>query len=183
MFAINILGENTGRAGDGVASGASALIDDKPDPSVGRTPKWRRHRQRQQDEIRQGKSQSKEAHRRWQQHAGRQTSTDDTGDVQYMSGHLVVSRVTDHSAELLCTDDNSAGPDFVSVVEGLYCDMTEKVLDPLCSASTNGTTCFDTTTNSLLQAAALNTRYASGNSFFASSRAMSKAYSKVIQWD
>ena len=183
VFAANIQGVNTGSEGDGVASGASALIDGKPDVSAEITPRWRRGGQRRQNKAREGASQRNSTDRSWQQHTARQTATDDTGDLPYMGGHLVISSMTYHSAELLCTDENSAGPDFVSVVEGLYCDMAEKVLYPLCSASTNGTACFDRNTNSMCQAAILNTRSADGNLVFASSGAMSKSYSNVIQWD
>ncbi|KAL8865488.1 MAG: hypothetical protein Q9174_006859 [Haloplaca sp. 1 TL-2023] len=37
-----------------------------------------------------------------------------------------------HSAKELCEHDTSAGPDFVSMKEGLFCDMSEKKLWPLC---------------------------------------------------
>ncbi|KAG4442844.1 hypothetical protein IFR05_001640 [Cadophora sp. M221] len=55
---------------------------------------------------------------------------------------LVISHLGDHSATELCKMSNSWGPDFVSVVEGLYCDMCERELWQLCSATTTSE-CFD----------------------------------------
>ncbi|KAK0100735.1 hypothetical protein ONS95_007185 [Cadophora gregata] len=55
---------------------------------------------------------------------------------------LVISHFGDHSATEVCQMSNSWGPDFVSLVEGLYCDMCERELWQLCSVSTTSE-CFD----------------------------------------
>ncbi|KAK4697493.1 hypothetical protein P7C71_g599, partial [Lecanoromycetidae sp. Uapishka_2] len=56
--------------------------------------------------------------------------------------HLVISGNPLHSAKETCEHPNSYGPDFVSTVEGVYCDMSVKEWWPLCSnAITTG--CFD----------------------------------------
>ncbi|KAK7977803.1 hypothetical protein PG988_005293 [Apiospora saccharicola] len=64
-------------------------------------------------------------------------------------GKLVTSPKTAHSARELCESNNSLGPDFVSFHENLFCDMSEKELWPLCSA-TVASGCFDTKTNTML---------------------------------
>lgn len=61
---------------------------------------------------------------------------------QPMHDQLVVSNITWHSAKELCESETSAGPDFVSTVEGLFCSMSDKVLWPLCSNSVRDH-CFD----------------------------------------
>ncbi|KAL8797104.1 MAG: hypothetical protein Q9195_000571 [Heterodermia aff. obscurata] len=45
---------------------------------------------------------------------------------------LVVSDIQAHSAKDLCDHSRSRGPDFVSRVENIYCDMTAKRSYPLC---------------------------------------------------
>ncbi|KAL8928980.1 MAG: hypothetical protein Q9208_001423 [Pyrenodesmia sp. 3 TL-2023] len=49
---------------------------------------------------------------------------------------LVVSEYEGQSAQELCDSDKSRGPDFVSMAEGKYCDMSEKKTYQLCSGST-----------------------------------------------
>lgn len=61
---------------------------------------------------------------------------------QPLADQLVVSDIACHSAKEVCESDTSAGPDFVSTVEGLFCDMSEKILWPLCSESLTDS-CFD----------------------------------------
>lgn len=61
---------------------------------------------------------------------------------QPLRDQLVVSDVSSHSARELCESRTSAGPDFVSVSEGLFCDMAGKVLWPLCSEEVTAA-CFD----------------------------------------
>ncbi|KAL1626478.1 hypothetical protein SLS56_006789 [Neofusicoccum ribis] len=63
-------------------------------------------------------------------------------------GKLIASRKTAHSARDLCLSDNSMGPDFVSFHEGLFCDMSEKELWPLCTTEAQ-TGCFDTAANTM----------------------------------
>jgi hypothetical protein len=64
------------------------------------------------------------------------------GIKNIMSDQLTVSHETTHSAKELCTDSNSLGPDFVSIEEGLFCDMETAKLWPLCTATTTFE-CFD----------------------------------------
>lgn len=45
---------------------------------------------------------------------------------------LITSRNPQQSARELCEDSNSAGPDFISLHEGLFCDMVTRELKPLC---------------------------------------------------
>lgn len=64
--------------------------------------------------------------------------------IQPLHDRLVVSNVTcpTHSARLLCESQTSAGPDFVSLPEGLFCDMADKILWPLCEYA-GQESCFD----------------------------------------
>lgn len=56
--------------------------------------------------------------------------------------HLVISNIPGHSAIELCEHPNSLGPDFVSTVEKIFCDMETEKWWPLCDAiHVNG--CFD----------------------------------------
>ncbi|RDL36634.1 Uncharacterized protein BP5553_05986 [Venustampulla echinocandica] len=64
-------------------------------------------------------------------------------------GQLITSGNPAHSAMELCNSGNSVGPDFVSHHEGLFCDMSEKELWPLCSTVIK-TGCFDTTNNTMI---------------------------------
>ncbi|MCJ1257713.1 hypothetical protein MMC24_005539 [Lignoscripta atroalba] len=48
-------------------------------------------------------------------------------------GHLIMSDHVGQSAKELCEHDHSAGPDFVSFDENLFCDMSEKTTWPLCT--------------------------------------------------
>lgn len=60
----------------------------------------------------------------------------------YCVDQLRISHHAEHSARELCGMNRSWGPDFVSVVEGLYCDMCERDLYPLCTYE-HQTECFD----------------------------------------
>ena len=53
---------------------------------------------------------------------------------------LVISPHTTHSAIEVCESDSSWGPDFVSLAEGIFCDMCERKVYPLCSGGGNLTT-------------------------------------------
>lgn len=67
-------------------------------------------------------------------------------NARIMSDDLNISPHPYHSARELCEDPFSEGPDFVSLAEGLYCDMStldnRKQLYPLCSEAAS-TDCFD----------------------------------------
>ncbi|RMZ84980.1 hypothetical protein DV738_g188, partial [Chaetothyriales sp. CBS 135597] len=55
---------------------------------------------------------------------------------------LVISNIAQHSAIELCNSISSLGPDFVSIPEGMFCDMSEKRLWPVC-ADSSSPYCFD----------------------------------------
>jgi hypothetical protein len=57
-------------------------------------------------------------------------------------GHLVISDFETHSAKEVCESDTSVGFDFISTVEGVFCDMDTKEWWYLCSANIT-TWCFD----------------------------------------
>lgn len=60
-----------------------------------------------------------------------------------MEDRIVVSNVTQHSAEELCSSETSWGPDFIGS-DGYFCDMSSKTLTPLCSKqNVNGCINFD----------------------------------------
>lgn len=56
---------------------------------------------------------------------------------------LVTSPRESQTATELCEAPNSSGPDFVSLMEGLYCDMTTRELLPICSLTGLSENCFD----------------------------------------
>lgn len=51
---------------------------------------------------------------------------------------LVKSSIPNQSAVELCESATSFGPDFVNVVEGMYCDMSTKTALPLCPENLSG---------------------------------------------
>ncbi|KAK0129349.1 hypothetical protein ONS95_001277 [Cadophora gregata] len=61
---------------------------------------------------------------------------------------LISSRYPEHSAKHLCSSATSWGTDVVSETEGLFCDMDQKQLWPLCERKSQ-MSCFDTKTNVL----------------------------------
>lgn len=63
-------------------------------------------------------------------------------------GRLITSPSLAHSAKELCESDKSLGPDFVSFHEGLFCDMSEKELWPLCETEDH-TGCFDASAHTM----------------------------------
>ncbi|PVI02635.1 hypothetical protein DM02DRAFT_701093 [Periconia macrospinosa] len=60
---------------------------------------------------------------------------------------LVISSRSEHNATALCEKSHSYGPDFVSLEEGIYCNMETRETLPLCSSSIMGD-CFDVDTHS-----------------------------------
>lgn len=104
-----------------------------------------------------------------------------------MQNQLIVSSIDSHTATSLCQSDTSSGPDFVSTIEGLYCDMSEKQLYQLCSNGTITDNCFDMTTNTILAASG---NVSSGNwtmtgahTAIAGSALPQKSYAQVLNWD
>jgi hypothetical protein len=83
---------------------------------------------------------------------------------------LVVSSYPSHTATELCQSDTSRGPDFISVAEGLFCDMETRQVLQLCADGVN-TSCV----------------HMPGNSTMALVRrdgfATEKSYSAVVRWD
>lgn len=55
---------------------------------------------------------------------------------------LVISYHHEHSAQEVCEMSTSWGPDFVSMAEGLYCDMCEREIWKICDEETSSN-CFD----------------------------------------
>jgi hypothetical protein len=66
-----------------------------------------------------------------------------------MENTVVHSTSPAHNAEELCNSEGSVSPDFISYTEGKLCDMTTKLLWPLCSDQTT-IGCFDANLNRLL---------------------------------
>ena len=58
------------------------------------------------------------------------------------ANRLVVSKIVGHSAIELCNSITSLGPDLVSMMEGMFCDMSEKQLWPVC-VEDDESYCFD----------------------------------------
>jgi len=62
--------------------------------------------------------------------------------INLLGHRLIISGAPSHSAAELCGSKTSKGPDFVSYFEGMFCDMGEKEVWPLCTKTlTSG--CFD----------------------------------------
>ena len=66
--------------------------------------------------------------------------------------HLIASHMSHHSAIKLCEDDLSHGPDFVSLVENVFCDMALKEYYPLCERKSDKVDCYDFETHNLMTA-------------------------------
>lgn len=90
-------------------------------------------------------------------------------------GQLIKSGAYYHSAKELCDSATSYGPDFVSIIEGLYCDMGQKKTWPLCQTATQNT-CFDNTANKMRLGAGNNRRDSKGVVL------PRKVYNNVEQW-
>ena len=95
---------------------------------------------------------------------------------------LTISHLSEHTATVVCQSETSWGPDFVSVAEGLYCDMCEKMLWNLCTGP-GATYCFDLVARELRFSGDLKTRDldegSTGEEELASLR---KRYAKVDEW-
>ena len=61
---------------------------------------------------------------------------------QESAERLMISSSHHHSAVELCESPTSRGSDFVSMIEGMFCDMETKTLYSLCGGNVN-TECFD----------------------------------------
>jgi hypothetical protein len=58
-----------------------------------------------------------------------------------LDSRLVISSDPSHNATILCESEISRGPDLVSLVEGVYCNMETSETLPLCTGRTT-TNCF-----------------------------------------
>ena len=95
---------------------------------------------------------------------------------------LTISHLSDHTATVVCQSETSWGPDFVSVAEGLYCDMCEKMLWNLC-AGPGATYCFDLVTRELRFSGRLETRdLDEGSTGEEELAGLRKRYAKVDEW-
>ena len=70
-------------------------------------------------------------------HAVPSSNVAQTQKVVFMSSNgtqaqLVVSDIQTHSATMLCNHPQSRGPDFISSMENVFCDMSAKMFYPLC---------------------------------------------------
>lgn len=68
------------------------------------------------------------------------TSTKRISLADKFSDILVISEHEEHQAGLLCNSSTSFGPDFVNPRQKRFCDMTNKVLHPVCEDTDNNTT-------------------------------------------
>ncbi|WAO93118.1 Hypothetical protein NCS54_01065200 [Fusarium falciforme] len=63
---------------------------------------------------------------------------------RYTSGtRVVVTKEAGYNTTELCTSETSWDPDFVSLDEGLYCDMDSRELWPVCDEDKDAVPCFD----------------------------------------
>ena len=91
-------------------------------------------------------------------------------------GALVKSTMDGQSAKELCKSESSMGPDFVSIKEKRFCDMTRKKSWPLCDDETTHS-CFDTKVNAMV-GGKLNRRRDDATS----ERIIRKRYATVHEW-
>lgn len=69
-----------------------------------------------------------------------------------MNSTIISSADPSHSAVKLCESDTSYGPDFVSLSEGIFCDMATKTPWPLCSKSV-AENCYEWDSHTLINGA------------------------------
>jgi len=69
-----------------------------------------------------------------------------------MGSSIISSTDPSHSAVKLCDSDTSYGPDFVSLSEGIFCDMATKTPWPFCSNSV-AENCYDWDSHTLISGA------------------------------
>lgn len=56
---------------------------------------------------------------------------------------VVVSNVPSHTAQALCESNGSAGPSFVNLEHGYFCDMQTKTVYPVCKEQSGNNACYD----------------------------------------
>ncbi|KAL6358940.1 hypothetical protein LRP88_09135 [Fusarium phalaenopsidis] len=94
-----------------------------------------------------------------------------------MASQLIIGDAEGLSARFLCESETSVGPDLVNLKEGLFCDMDEKQLYPLCSPSVQ-TGCFDF--DSRTMRAAMSVSNMTVSSFHATK--VEKTYETTLDW-
>ncbi|KAM0424810.1 hypothetical protein ACHAPT_009866 [Fusarium lateritium] len=98
-----------------------------------------------------------------------------------MESQLIVSDVEGFSAQFLCESSTSVGPDLVNLKEGLFCDMGDKQLYPLCSAQLRDD-CFDFDSKTLRpKALRLASNETVSNANFHISK-VEKTYETTLDW-
>ncbi|KAF8243593.1 hypothetical protein K440DRAFT_656168 [Wilcoxina mikolae CBS 423.85] len=107
----------------------------------------------------------------------------ETRDVQsksrfFMRDRLITSEHQSHSAAELCNSQTSLGPDFVSHQEGLFCDMSEKKLWPLCSQA-HKHACFDPETSEMRPG---DVNSLNGRDESSGTPVPEKSYQKITHW-
>lgn len=91
-----------------------------------------------------------------------------------VDSRLVITNRPGHSAVTLCDSDTSRGPSLASLVEGMFCNMATRELQPVCAGELTEN-CFDVEKAK----AASGQRVASTS---ASVAAEGTGYSSVIDW-
>lgn len=81
---------------------------------------------------------------------------------------LVSSDIPSHNATYLCSHPGSRGPDFVSLHEGMHCDMETREVAPLCGDGIKRN-CFDLDEEKMVGKV--------------EARGLEKRYSKVVKWE
>jgi hypothetical protein len=94
------------------------------------------------------------------------------------AGILIVSPQTHHKASELCDSINSYGPDFVSLSEGLFCDMAAHKTWPLC-LDVGQILCFDLEAQGMRSG---NATSVTGRRAIAGKMAGGKTYERVTRW-
>ncbi|KAL5336717.1 hypothetical protein BJX70DRAFT_267110 [Aspergillus crustosus] len=104
-------------------------------------------------------TQAKRFFRRGSNERKLKTRTANLKRAAWADEQLVISNdETHHSASKLCASETSVGPDFVHIAEKLFCDMDSHTTYPLCSETTNSTSCFDLDAQKLIKEGDLQAR-------------------------
>ncbi|KAM0425253.1 hypothetical protein ACHAPT_009570 [Fusarium lateritium] len=85
---------------------------------------------------------------------------------------VIVTKEAGYNTTELCESDTSWGPDFVSLDEGLYCDMDSRELFPVCGEEKDIVPCFD--------AEAMEMKY--GDKVARDEIPQQKEFTEIIQW-
>ncbi|KAK0637151.1 hypothetical protein B0T17DRAFT_520765 [Bombardia bombarda] len=98
-----------------------------------------------------------------------------SGPVKHaFDSRLVISSEPTHNATALCESTTSRGPDFVSLFEGVYCNMATSETLPLCVEGTLTEGCFHVENQASVGKRAENAT---------EPVVVEKEYTAVIRWD